>query len=255
MTADTAQGVAITWLGQAGFAIREPSGGLCLLDPYLSNSAAKDGVERVVPILLDPSKVRADLVVTSHWHEDHHDPETIRALAAAYPGTVFAGPPSNIERCLRWGIPRQKMRPLDRGDSAIVGPFTVHAFFARHDVPGWICEDAISSVIEVGGIRIFHTGDAEYDARTRACRSAGPIDVGMFAINGTGGNMNAPEAALLAWQLGPALAVPMHYGMWAPRDYGEHATLDPQLFVDVYQRLGGGETRVLQPGETIRIPA
>ncbi len=31
--------------------------------------------------------------------------------------------------------------------------------------------------------------------------------------------MNAHEAALLAWELKPRTAVPMHYGLWAAKDY------------------------------------
>jgi L-ascorbate metabolism protein UlaG (beta-lactamase superfamily) len=40
----------------------------------------------------------------------------------------------------------------------------------------------------------------------------------MACINGGGGNLNAHEAALLAWQLKARLVVPMHYGMWSDDD-------------------------------------
>ena len=60
--------------------------------------------------------------------------------------------------------------------------------------------------------------------------------------------MNAHEAAMLAWLQGSRLAVPFHYGLWRDEDYGEGATLDPQLFVATYKRLNPeGRTLVLEP--------
>jgi L-ascorbate metabolism protein UlaG (beta-lactamase superfamily) len=77
-----------------------------------------------------------------------------------------------------------------------------------------------------------------------------PIDVMLVPINGVGGNMNAHEAALLAWQIAPRIAIPMHYGMWEDADYGPGATLDPESFRQTLAKLGGtSEVRVLSPGE------
>ncbi len=254
MVDSTPAPVEITWLGQAGFAVLAPGGQVCLLDPYLSDWAYREaGIHRIVPIVRDPHAIEATVVATSHWHEDHHDPDSIKAIAAADPSTVFVGPPANMARCQQWQIARDRTRSLGRGESVIVGPFAVHASFARHDVPGWICEDAISIVVEVAGVRIFHSGDTEYDSRILGALASGPIHVGLFAINGTGGNMNTAEAALLAYRLRPRLAIPMHYGMWADEDYGPGATLDPSEFVDVYRRLSGEEARILVPGETIKV--
>lgn len=111
-------------------------------------------------------------------------------------------------------------------------------------------------LIETEGLRIYHTGDTEYDLRLRALAydAERPIDVMMTVINGTGGNMNAHEAALLAWQLGPTVAIPMHHILWKDFTGGEQATNDPQLFAQTYQRLGGtGEVKSLAVGEGIQL--
>ena len=72
----------------------------------------------------------------------------------------------------------------------------------------------------------------------------------LVPINGVGGNMNAHEAALLAWQVAPRIAVPMHYGMWPAEQYGPGATLDPETFRDTLTRLGSETAaQVLEPGE------
>ena len=166
---------------------------------------------------LDPSATRVDVVATSHWHPDHLDRATCVELYGANPDITFVCPPANAARLRIWGIPERSIEVLNRGDLSRVGSFSIRACFARHDVPGWIAEDAISFVVEVDGLRIFHSGDTDYDSRLLAIRQLGKLDAGFFSMNGTGGNMNALEAATLAAQLAPSIAIPMHFGMWAPR--------------------------------------
>jgi L-ascorbate 6-phosphate lactonase len=247
--------LAITWLGQAGFAIVAPSGEVCLIDPYLSDWGRRGaGVARIAPVVVAADEIHPTVVVSSHWHEDHLDPDTTRILARMRPSPVFVGPPANAARYLRLGALRSRVRPLDRGGATTAGPFRIYAGFARHDVPGWICEDAISIVVEAAGVRVFHTGDTEYDTRiVHSVASVGPIDVGLFCINGTGGNMHVSEAALLASRIGPRIAIPMHYGMWSDADYGRGATLDPAVFADLYRRIGDHDATILGLAQTIQV--
>ena len=103
-------------------------------------------------------------------------------------------------------------------------------------IPGWEVPDAIGLLIEAEGLRIYHTGDTEYDLRLRslAYDKDRPIDVMMTVINGAGGNMNAHEAALLAWHIRPKILIPMHHILWKDFSGGEQATLDPNLLADTY---------------------
>jgi L-ascorbate 6-phosphate lactonase len=117
-----------------------------------------------------------------------------------------------------------------------------------------LVEDAISVTVEVAGRRIYHSGDTEYDSRIYAIRDRGPIDVGLFVINGTGGNMNSREAAFLAAELGVGTAIPMHYGMWRPEKYGPGATLDPHEFAHRFQALTGRPGLVLEHGKATVLP-
>jgi L-ascorbate 6-phosphate lactonase len=251
----SAQGaVEVTWLGQSGYALRSPGGQLLLLDPYLSDFVEHElGQKRIVPApegLLDED---VSAVLITHWHPDHYDPPTIRALVPREE-VVFAGPPSVTGRIAGLGVAPERLVTLHRDDTATVGDFTVTAGFARHEVPGWLAEDALSLVVEVAGRRIFHSGDTEYDSRLLPMREHGPFDLGIFVSNGSGGNMNALEASLMAHQLAPAIATPAHYGMWADEIYGPGATLDPQLFVDTCARLGGPECFVFEHLGTLRLP-
>jgi L-ascorbate metabolism protein UlaG (beta-lactamase superfamily) len=246
--------VTLRWLGQSGFEITAPGGETCLIDPYLSDWCARlSSNPRVAPPALDPAKARPTVVVTSHWHDDHLDPEAVPILIRSSPSTIFVGPPSSAIRYRWWGVPDDRVVALGRGESTRAGPFVIAAGFARHDVPGMLVEDAISVTVEVAGRRIYHSGDTEYDSRIYAARARGPIDLGLFVINGTGGNMNLREAAFLAAELGVGLAIPMHYGMWRPEKYGPGATLDPDEFVRRFQALSGRPGRVLAHGETARL--
>jgi L-ascorbate 6-phosphate lactonase len=254
--------VGLTWLGQAGYAIEAPDGTVLLLDPYLSEFALEElGLPRVAPIVLDPETARVDVVAVTHSHHDHLDLTTCAALARANPETVFVGPSSIVARLVGRGVRADRIVTLERGETVGQGPFTLHGHYARHEVPGWLTEDALALVVEVAGVRILHSGDTEYDPRCLAVHARGPFDVGIFVANGSGGCMHALEAALMAHQLAPAVAIPCHYGMWAPEGYGAgHAvdgrpTLDPELFAVTCAKLGAPATRVLELGERLELRA
>src|SRR5439155_18788938 len=105
---------------------------------------------------------------------------------------------------------------LSAGESWDFADVRVTATWTRHgsceDAPG--TDEAVGFLLEIDGIRLWHPGDTEYDASLHRTFQR-PLDVAFVPINGSGGNMNAHEAALLAWQLGVGVAVPMHFGMWA----------------------------------------
>ena len=249
------QTVGLRWLGQSGFELTAVDGQSVLLDPYLSDWAFEDiGTPRAIPPVVEPADVRTSAVIATHYHHDHLDVLACPEIARANPDAVFIGPPSIEARLVGRGVQRERVIALERGGTVTHGRFTLHGGFVRHEVAGWLTEDALSLVVEVDGVRIFVSGDTEYDSRVLAAREHGPFDVGLFVTNGSGGNMNALEAALMAHQLGPAVAVPMHYGMWPEEYYGPDATLDPQLFVDACERLGGPATHVMELGEVLSVP-
>jgi L-ascorbate metabolism protein UlaG (beta-lactamase superfamily) len=135
---------------------------------------------------------------------------------------------------------------ITAGQTRHVGELAVRATFTRHGTSA-VEAEAVGFLLTLGGHWIWHTGDTEYDARLRDALPA--VDLGLFCINGTGGNMNAHEAALLAWQTQAREVVPMHYGLWSAAGYastGGVPTLDPALFAATYRRLGGA-ARVTTP--------
>lgn len=240
--------LALVWIGQGGYLLKTPGGASVMIDPYFSDWAEQMwGVRRLNPPVLDLERFAPDLLVTTHWHEDHLDKPTLIRWAAR-DGVLLAGPESCLLRAVAWGWPEARTRRLEQGDRLSFADATLTATFARHHVPYARADDAIGVLVVAAGVTVWNVADSEYDARLRAMRAARP-DVMLVPINGTGGNMNAHEAALLAWHVAPRVVVPMHYGMWAPDGYGPDATLDPATFRDTFRRLGGeAETAVLEPG-------
>ena len=164
------------------------------------------------------------------------------------------GSPSCVSRMLGWGIGRDRVTGITTGQTQAFGDVKITAVPARHvaGVPGWETPDAIGLLIDFGSLRVYHSGDTEYDLRLRtlAYDKQAPIHACMLVINGAGGNMNAHEAALLAWQLGAKVIMPMHHILWKDFTGGEQATLDPHVLADTYGRLGGaGEVKIIEVGE------
>ncbi len=231
------------WLGGSGFIFKTPGGTQVSIDPYLSDSAERifgAGNKRGFPPPIGAEDVRATAVISTHWHEDHLDPGAIPVIARHSPTTQFIMPPSATARALSWGVPRDRVTALTVGQSLTVGDVKVTSVPARHEagIPGWEVPDAMGVVLEAEGLRIYHSGDTEYDVRLRELRREG-FDVVIACINGATGNMNAYEAALLAWYLGAGTVIPMHHLLWEGNPGGPDATLDPALFEETYHKLGG----------------
>ncbi len=106
-------------------------------------------------------------------------------------------------------------------------------------------------LLSTGELTIYHCGDTEYDVRLRRLKTRHP-DVALLCINGITGNMDAHEAALMAWHLGASIVVPIHHYLWAVTTGTAEETLNPELFVNTYGRLGGpGKAIVPTIGEEI----
>jgi L-ascorbate 6-phosphate lactonase len=235
------------WLGGAGFVFKTSGGTEIYVDPYLSDRVRDIfGIARAFPTPIRPEEARPDLVVATHWHEDHLDPGAIPVISQGSPRTRFLMPPSAMARALSWGLARDRITPMSPGQSFDLEGIRISHAPARHDagVPGWEVPDAMGIVIEAEGLKIYHSGDTEYDTQLRRLRSQ-RFDVALLCMNGVGGNMNVYEAALLAKQLEARTVIPMHHYLWAERQGGDEETLDARVFQETYLRLGGAGQVVL----------
>jgi L-ascorbate metabolism protein UlaG (beta-lactamase superfamily) len=204
-----------------------------------------------VPAPLDATQAQADALLATHSHEDHLDPDSIGPFLS-HLEMRFIGPPMAVDKVVASGIDAARTTTVARGDVTTIGDLSVRAVHARHLFGLEPTPDAVGYVLECGDVRIYHSGDTEYDSEIIGDTRG--VSASLISINGTTGNMNAHEAAMLAWLQRAGVAIPFHYGLWRDADYGEGATLDPELFVGTYHRLDpAGRTHILEPSAAVVI--
>jgi L-ascorbate 6-phosphate lactonase len=242
--------VAVIWLGQAGYLLKTSKGTIVMIDPYLTDWAETQwGMKRQIPPPIDPAQLQPDLLLISHWHEDHLDVPLVKLWGAAGATGILAGPITCTERAPVWGWLTRQVVNIESGERHTIGEIEVLATFARHETPSAPAPEAVGYLLEIDGLKIWDVADSEYDARLRAMANE-HIDVMIVPINGVGGNMTTHEAALLTWYIKPKVVIPMHYNMWTPESFGPGATLDPLEFAATFSKLGGtSEVRILEVGE------
>jgi L-ascorbate 6-phosphate lactonase len=240
------------WLYQAGIVLKSPGGAIIAVDPYLSESVMRSyQLPRGVDTPLEAADADVDALLATHSHEDHLDPDSIDGFLG-HPRARFIGPPMAVEKVQAAGVDPARTTPVARGDVVSVGDIEVRAVHARHMFGLEPTPDAVGFVLSAGDVSVYHSGDTEYDSEIVS--DTRDVSASMICINGTAGNMNVHEAALLAWQQRTRLAIPFHYGLWQDVDYGEGATLDPQMFIDTYHRLDpAGPTLLFEPSAPVVI--
>ena len=237
--------VTVRWLLHAGFVVDFPTGERVALDPYLSDIVGRRwGAKRTAPAPISAEELKADYVIFSHWHEDHFDEDSLPGFAS-HLATKFIGPASCVRRMIGRGMDPNRVLGISVGETLSLGNVGITAVLARHDLEGLETPDAIGTLLQSGSTSIYHSGDTEYDARIHRQLSPTAPTASLICINGTGGNMDAHEAALLAVQIGSPYVLPMHFGLWSDNDYGDGATLDPQIFAATYASLGGSGSVII----------
>jgi L-ascorbate 6-phosphate lactonase len=241
--------LAIFWLGGAGFAFKTVSGRIVAVDPYLSDSLDRYYSWKrlpLSPIPMAPAELQADLVLTTHAHEDHLDPETIPELVSTSQAVV-AGPTMCVEAMRSWGLPEERFVEINRGERRPIAGVDVTAVLAHHVSPaGAQTPDAVGYVLDLDGIVVYHTGDSLYHPDLRKQVNVIRPNLLLVCINGQYGNMNPEEAARLTCEIEPAAVIPMHWGLVAEN------TADPAAFVSALSSMNGkARPLVILPGDAL----
>ena len=225
--------IALWWLGQAGFVLRSTSTTV-YLDPFLSDRPAR----LIPPLFAAESGPPADLVLCTHEHWDHLDPQTLPGLAQTSPQAHFVVPLPIVEQVTALGISPERVigvQPDEERDLGTVKLFPVpamHGLKAPPAVYGFdFFEDHgrrlyryLGYVIEMAGVRVYAAGDTMvFDGLVERLRQLA-VDIALLPINGRSyfrerldivGNLDEREAADLAAAAGMKLLVPTHYEMFA----------------------------------------
>jgi L-ascorbate 6-phosphate lactonase len=229
--------VPATWLGQAGFALRS-STATVLIDPFLSPHEARLYESNQPP----SATTDVDMVLCTHEHLDHFDPEGAPAIAKASPGATFVVPAPIADMVSEAGIPRERVLGVQPGETHDLNGVTIRPVPARHGVT---MEDAygfgeelsgglirfVGFVLEMDGVRIYHAGDTIHYVGMEPTLEAHRPHVTLLPINGRHaereargiiGNLNEYEAAWLAARIGAETLIPMHHDLFT-RNLGSAA--------------------------------
>lgn len=204
-----AQGeLAVCWLGQAGFLLKDDTGFQVVIDPYLTNCGEEiRSFKRMTPMLLSPEELEPDYYITTHIHFDHFDEEAIRTVARTQPKTMFFGPGSCMELLAKIGVDEKRCVLMDVGAEYEAGHVYLKALYADH---GQMAPDAIGVIARMGQHCLYFSGDTAY--HERIFREAADFRPGLaaFSVNGEFGNLNAEEGAQAACVTGCQYAVACH---------------------------------------------
>jgi L-ascorbate 6-phosphate lactonase len=235
------------WLGQAGFAFKMPAGKVICVDPYLSDAVERlHGFKRLSLAPISADDVQADLVVLTHEHTDHLDPDALPVIARNNPACRFAAPIGCAEGLAQAGVSADRRIVLDACRCCELDGVKIHTAPADH---GDYSPSALAIVLDFHGVRVFLTGDTSLRPQLFQPLLDLKPDVVLPCINGVFGNMNHVDAARLIEQAKPRYAIPCHYWTFAEQGGG-----DPAGFIHACKHFCP-ETiaMLLKPGESLTV--
>jgi L-ascorbate metabolism protein UlaG (beta-lactamase superfamily) len=174
-----------TWFKQSAYRW-EGDGRVVYIDPWEADGPA------------------ADLILITHAHADHYQPDEIERLRKD--GTKLVAP-HDVARELRGDV-----TPVAPGDAVEAAGVRIQAVPAYNIVEERLdkhpkANNWVGYVLTLGGRDYYHAGDTDHVPELDSIRAA----VTFLPIGGTF-TMEAEEAGGLARAIAPELAVPMHYG-------------------------------------------
>ncbi|HET8985839.1 MAG TPA: MBL fold metallo-hydrolase [Trueperaceae bacterium] len=224
--------VAVWWLGQSGYVFKTPDA-IVVVDPYLSEhltskyaSTDKPHVRMTASPLRGVEITNADLVISTHKHSDHLDPETIPDLLSASPAARLVIPRPHLDHVLGWGVAEERVvladveAPLAFPGVELVPIAAAHEAF---DVVAGQGYPYLGFIVRLNGVCLYHSGDTIPYPGLIERLSSEQLDAAFIPINGrdarrhangTAGNCSIEEALCVAHLAGAHLLVPHHYDMF-----------------------------------------
>lgn len=198
----------ITYLGQAGL-LFETKDLKIMVDPYLSDCVKEVNPKNYRRVPVDESlfDIRPDVMIFTHDHLDHYDPETAPRFINTESNMLVLAPISVWNKARMLG-----------GDNNYV-MFNRHTQWTEKGVRFTAVKaehseiNAIGVIIDDGERKYYITGDTLYN---EDIFEDIPDDIyAVFVpVNGVGNNMNMTDAARFCERIRPKVAVPIHCGMF-----------------------------------------
>ena len=226
----------ITWLGQAGL-LFERGGVSVMIDPYMSNYVEKvqPANYRRLPVNEAFFNIDPDIMIFTHDHIDHYDPETAPVFFKKSRKPMSVLGPTSVRAKAMGDLCGQNFILFDKYTSVSLEGFIFTAVRAAHSDPyaiGVVIEDRIENKV------YYVTGDTLYNSRIfDSLPDPGRnIDVLFLPINGVGNNMNMEDAARFAKKTHAMTVVPLHFGMFDsldPKDFPCRNKVIPEIWEEI----------------------
>ena len=220
----------ITWLGQAGL-LFETNGIKIISDPYLSDSVEKVNPKnwRRIPVKEELFQEETDIIVITHNHLDHLDPETLERFLDTDRTLTVLAPYDAWQEIRKFGKNHNYVM-FNRGTVWTQSGITFMAVRAEHsDLT------AIGFVMDDGNKKIYVTGDTLYNKEIFTDLPQ-DIDAVFLPINGVGNNMNIIDAKKFADAIDAKNVVPVHWGMFDeldPTEFDLKNAIIPTIYEEV----------------------
>lgn len=171
---------------------------------WLGHASIRIEGEKIIyidPWELKTNQPKADIILITHGHHDHCSKKDVEKIVRD--GTVIFATPD-----CRNNLPFD-FHPVSPGEEETVDGITIRTVPAynigKHFHPR--ANDWVGYIIEMGGERIYFTGDTDYIPEMDDMTA----DILIIPVGGTY-TMTADEAAGVANRINPRLAIPIHFG-------------------------------------------
>lgn len=220
----------ITWLGQAGLLLEACSKKI-IIDPYLSDSVEKIEPHNKRRVAVDRRflQIKPDIIVLTHNHLDHTDPETLQHYLSEDSEVLVLASANAWQTVRKFGGIKNNYVQFNSGTEWTEGELRFQAVHAEHSDA---C--AVGVVIYAEGKVCYVTGDTLYHP---AVFKGLPdkVDYVFLPVNGRGNNMNFADGKRFCERLG-ATAVPLHCGLFDALDLHDFA-YEPKIVPEFYQEI------------------
>lgn len=218
------------WIGQAGL-LFEKDGFKIMVDPYLSNSVEKINSNNYRRVAVDERflEIKPDVMIFTHNHLDHYDPETVVHFINEKSDILVLAAKSVWDEVRKIGGNNNYVI-FDRYTSWTENGIKFTAVKAEHsDIT------PIGVIIDDGEKKYYITGDTLYNEEIFKDI---PEDIyALFLpINGVGNNMNMTDAARFAKIVNAEKTIPIHIGMFdelTADDFDCENKIIPEIYKEI----------------------
>lgn len=209
----------------------ETQGKTIIVDPYLSDSVAEIEPNNKRRVAVDERflNVKPDIIVLTHNHLDHTDPETLKHYLSEESSVCVLASYNAWQTVRKFGGLLNNYVMFNRHTSWTQDGIRFTAVKAEHSD-----NYAIGVIIEAEDKRYYITGDTLYNDEIFN-DVKGNIDCVFIPVNGKGNNMNFADGCRFCERIG-APVVPMHCGLFDSidlNDFPYENKIVPQFFKEI----------------------